>query len=143
MFFKVIFDASFYRDTTVVAAILLGVMVAVSVFASSYYFATKLGTHLARVRLGQRSNFSGSALFTWLLTALANIGIGKAIVFGFSKNFNRELGGELFFKGRSYAEEGFLFAALIVIPITFHFLTILFSANAQTKMVQNLDIDTE
>lgn len=143
LFFKVILDVSFYRDTTVIAAILLGVMAAISVFACSYFFATKLGTHLARVRLGQRSSFLGSAFFIWLLTALANISIGKAIVFGFSKNFNRELGGELLFRGRSYADEGFLFAALIAIPITFHFLTILFSVNTQTKAVQNSDTDPE
>lgn len=143
VFFKVALDANFYRDISVVAAILLGVMIAISVFVSAFFYATRIGVHLARVRFGKPSNFFGSALIVWLLTALANILVGKAIVFGFSKSFNGELGGELLFKSRSYTDEGLLFVAFIAIPITIHFLTILFSANAQTKAVQNLDMDTE
>ncbi len=143
IFFKVIFDASFSRDMSVIAAILLGVMVAISVFSSGYFYATKMGAHLANVRLGQPSNYLGSAFMVWLLTAVANICVGKAIVFGFSKSLNRSLGGELLFRGRYYADEGYLFAALIVLPITFHFATILFSVNAQTKAVQELDTNGE
>lgn len=122
---------------SVIAAILLGVMVAISVFSSGFFYATKMGAHLAKVRLGRPSNYFGSALMVWLVTAVGNICIGKAVVFGFSKSLNRSLGGELLFRGRYYADEGFLFAALIVLPITIHFATILFGVNAQSKAVRN------
>lgn len=143
IYFKVVFDASFSRDMSVIAAILLGVMVAISVFASGYFYATKMGGHLAKVRLAQPSSYFGSAFTVWFLTAVANICLGKAIIFGFAKSLNRNFGGDLLFRGRYYADEGFLFAALIVIPVTFHFATILYSVNAQSKLAQDSNADAD
>ena len=137
LFFKVAFDASFSRDMSVIAAVLLGVMVAISVIASGYFCATKMSAHLARVRFGQRSSYFGSAFVVWLLAAVANICVGKAIVFGFAKSLNRSLGNDVFFSFDWYVNEVLLFAALIVIPITFHFATVLFSVNVRSRSVRS------
>lgn len=133
--FKVVLDVAFSRDVTVTASLLLGIMVAISVFASGYFYATKMGVHLAKIRLGRPSSFFGSAFSVWLVTALLNVGVGKAIVFGFSKKFNREFGGDLLFQGSYNTDEGILFSMLIIIPVTLHFISVLFGVSAQTRAV--------
>lgn len=148
VFFKVALDASFSQDTSVVSTVLLGAMVAISVFLSGYFYSTKMLVHLARVRLGEESRFFSSTRGVWILSVLANICLGKAIIFGFSKNLNRDVGGGLLFDfGRYGREDALLFAALISIPITFHYLTILISVNTSTDELhtsaQNSQSDSE
>ncbi|MDA0787680.1 MAG: hypothetical protein O3B37_15475 [Proteobacteria bacterium] len=139
VFFKIGLDASFGRDSTVIATMLLGVLVAASVFVTSFYYAARLGRHLALVRMGQPTSLFFPMLATWGIAVAANIVVGKAIIFGFSKRLNRELGGDLLFDFGYRFDEGIIFAILVIIPITVHFLISLLDANRQTKLVKHME----
>lgn len=139
LYFKIGLDFAFYREISVLGALLLGVMVGISAFAASYYYAVHMGTHLARVRFGGPSSFFKAALKIWILMVIADIAVAKGIVFGFSKNLNNELGGDLLFRGRSYTDEGLLFSVLVIVPITLHFVSVLYAVGVQSKTVQRLD----
>jgi len=134
VYFKVSLDASFRSDVTVIAAALLGVLTAVTVYFSGFFYATKLGKHIARVRLGKASGFFGPALSVWVLGAVASSLMAKLLIFGFSKRLNRELGNDVLYD--SYrVEEGLLFTALILVPLVLQLFLVVFSANAQTAAI--------
>ena len=129
VFFKIVFDVSFYReDVSVLAALLLGVMVSISVYVSTHFYATKMGVHIARIRFKQPSNYLAQTIKIWLIAAISNIFLGKGIVFGFAKEFNRALGGDLLFRFTysQYEERCMIFIGLVIIPVTVHFFTILY-----------------
>ncbi len=134
VYFKVSLDASFRSDVTVIAAALLGVLTAVTVYFSGFFYATKLGKHIARVRLGKASGFFGRALSVWVLGAVASSLMAKLLIFGFSKRLNRELGNDVLYD--SYrVEEGLLFTALILVPLVLQLFLVVFSANAQRAAI--------
>ena len=135
IFFKVAFDAAFNNDISIIASLLLSVMVGISIFYNSRFYAIQTGKHLARIKFSQTTNFFGKAFLAYLVTALTNIAIGKAIVFGFSKKFNRELGYDLLFNSR-YTEETFLFVILVIVPITLHFLIVLLGVHMQSTLLK-------
>ena len=138
VYFKVSLDAAFRSDATVTAALLLGVLTAVTIYFNGFFYATKLGQHLARVRLGKASGFFGPALSVWAVSAVANSLMAKLLIFGFSKRLNRELGNDILFD--SYrAEEGILFLALVLVPLVLQLFLVVISANTQAAAI---DIDT-
>jgi hypothetical protein len=93
-----------------------------------------MGQHLARVTLGQASSFLGMTLLIWLVTAAINVVLGKLLVFGFAKRLNIELGNAVFYKfGRYNNDETLTFIGIVVVPMTLHYLTVLFGANMQAK----------
>lgn len=127
IYFKVAFDLAFDKDMAIIAAMLLAVMVCISAYYSAYFYAVKSGQHTAHIMFGKATNFLQSSWWVWVITALINIAVGKAIVFGFSKKLNNEISYDslLFDFGRYRADEGWIFILLIIIPITFHYATVL------------------
>ena len=111
-------------------------MVAISVFASSYFYAIKSGTHLARVAMGTPSSYLFSIALVWLLTTAANIILAKILVFAFSKRLNNDLGYDLMFRGGSRTDEALTFCAIVAVPAIVHLLMILFGVSLRAKEVR-------
>ncbi len=144
LFFKIAIDALFYSDVSIIGALLLGIMVGISAFISAGLYAVKMGQHLARVNMGQRSNFFSATMLIWIIVIIINVLIGKLLVFGFAKSFNHSLGGDVFYDfGRFRIDESLTFVALIALPVTLHYVSVLFGVWAQEKEMTERLSDSE
>ena len=84
IYFKVALDAGFNRDVTVLAAVLLGIITSIGVYFSGFFYAAKLGKHLARIRLREESGFFRSGILVWIVGVLISVILAKFLIFGFS-----------------------------------------------------------
>lgn len=136
VYFKIGLDFAFYRDVSIVGALLLAIMFGLSLLATSYMYATNMGKHLARIRLNQDTQFYPLTLGVYAAAAAVNVVLGKMLVFGFSKNLNRELGNDLLFRFRYHTDETMVFALLIVAPITLHYILSMYGVHLKTVEMQ-------
>ncbi|MCM2286837.1 MAG: hypothetical protein NDI81_18795 [Desulfobacula sp.] len=142
IYYKVALDAIFnYYGISIIAALLLGCMVSLLIFFSGQFYASKMGKHLAKIRLGleKESNFWAHSLGIWFMTSLLFSVVGKLIIFGFSKKLNRKLGDELFFGGGRYFDETITFLIIILIPLAINYLLIISTVKLQEKIVRDAD----
>ena len=136
VFFKIAMDASFVRDVSLVGALILGAMTGISVYVGSAFYATKMGEHLARVKLGQTSSFLGMTLWIWLGITAVNIILGKLLVFGFAKKLNRDLGNHVFYDFGTYnLDDSLIFMTIVSAPVLLHYIMVMIGVNTQAKFV--------
>jgi hypothetical protein len=85
IYFKVAFDFAFFRDITIIAALLLSLITSINVYISARFYARNLGRSLAGSYFSSKNNkFTGNILI-FLSSLTTNAIIAKLIIFGFSK----------------------------------------------------------
>ncbi len=102
VFFKIAMGAAI-TDLSLVGSIVLGGMVAATVFISAGFYAHINGKHQAMMMMGQPSSSIFRAFPILIASVAANIALGKMLVFSFSKKFNSALGYDHLF----YSESSF------------------------------------
>lgn len=139
IFFKIALDFALGATVAITCAMLLGLIVGCTIFQGMRFYAFAAGKHFARIKFGQRSSYFLSVFKVWLIIAISNILLAKMIVFGFSKELNSVLGRDLLFDFSDYyLQENLIFSAVIIFPVTLHFLAILHSVlSSSTKPIQN------
>src|SRR5688572_7534866 len=95
IFFKIALDIGLGATVTTTYALLLGAMVAVSVFHGTRFYSIAAGKYFAQLNIDQSQSYFTYTLNIWLVIATSNLLLGKMIAFGFSKELNRKLGGDL------------------------------------------------
>ena len=135
IFYKVSFDAAFYKDISIIAALILAVIFTIIIHYNSFFYAMKMGIHLARKNFSQPSIYFFLSAPIFFISSAAICLVSKVIVYGFSKDLNKNLGGEIFFDlaSRSYKAETLVFIAISIAPIILHYFIILLSVHLRDR----------
>ena len=122
VFFKVCFDFAYYKDISIVAALLLGIGIGAVIFAASGVYAhglLKYNWTPGRVTatVGQLLR---PTIIPMLLFAMAYGTVARLVIFGFSKSLNKEI--RVFTRYGDDLDKTFIvFAAIISAPILLHY----------------------
>ena len=124
LFFKIAFDWFFDSATSIVASLLIAILAGIAIFAASYIYAMRLlrfnwspGAVAARY-----SELVFKTIIPFLGISLAYALVSRAVIFGFSKELNREIRIFSGYRRQEIDESILLFAGIIVMPIIIHYL---------------------
>ena len=118
LYFKIAFDAAFNADLSIIASLILSLLFGITAFSSLFFYSARIcySDWLPR-RLPLRfSEVSGRTIWHFLgITTLYAL-FARMIIFGFSKNMNREID---IFDYRGHIEGEFIRYLVIVTTPSF------------------------
>ena len=120
VYFKIALDAAFYRDVTIIGALLFSGLTAGVVYVAPIIYLKKSFKFHNKIE-SRWDNLSVLLRFvpSWFGICIANSIAAKFILFGFSKRLNRVLGDGLFFDIDRW-EKAVLFLLIISVPVLLH-----------------------
>jgi hypothetical protein len=131
LYFKIAFEAGFHSGISLVAALILGILFGVFVFAASGAYAFRL----FRFNI-EPGRYSASALtlvgltFWRFLLATTLFGVvARLVVFGFAPSLSREIRWQSYY---GIADEGPLFVLIILAPALLHYASCILTTRQNT-----------
>ncbi len=121
LYFKILFDAVFREDISIIASLLMAIIFGILVFFASGIYAMRLFKYNV---VPGRNPATLWELVTKTMWPFVGLSIGYAVVtrliiFGFSKNINREIRA---FDYRGNIEEEFVqFIMIVLVPVLIHY----------------------
>ncbi|MFN3317568.1 MAG: hypothetical protein ACK43M_02405 [Allorhizobium sp.] len=134
MFLKIVLEASYYDGVTVLAALLMAIIAALTIFALTAIYVTGLARLDATSFSYRRSVFQiiaatgltfagGSAIY--ILACLL-------IVFGFAEDLSRDIGRWSFYRYGRANEDFITFCLIVWGPVLAHYAMVLFGSRFRT-----------
>jgi hypothetical protein len=121
LYFKIVFDAVFYQDISIIASFLMAITFAILIFFASGVYAMRLFRYNAvpgRVPATLRE-LIGKTIWPFLGLSIGYAILSRLIIFGFSKNLHREI--RAFDYRGNIQEELVQFILIVLAPVLIHY----------------------
>lgn len=127
IYFKVAFDASYYHDITIFASLIMAIVLGVTIFFVTASYAIRLLHYNSGNKLNDRVTMLRLikvTFFPFLCSLLFQLFISRVVIFGFSKDLDKEM--EIFNYRGDVSQDFLIFCFVIFIPLFIHYLMCLF-----------------
>jgi len=136
LYFKIAFDAVFYKDISIIASLLMAIAFGVLIFFAAGIYATRLFKYNA---VPGRVPATLGALIRQTIWPFLGLSIGYAIlsrliIFGFSKNLHRKI--RAFDYRDNIQEELVQFILIVLIPVLIHYAMCIYQTYHNAKSRQ-------
>lgn len=137
LYFKVAFDAVFYKDISIIASLLLAIAFAILIFFAAGIYAIRLFKYNAvpgRVpaTLGELIK---QTIWPFLGLSIGYTVLSRLIIFGFSKDLHREI--RAFDYRGNIEEELVQFVLIVLAPVLIHYAMCIYPTHYSANRTQH------